>query len=669
MRGITGFIWVLLGFFGAAVPVMAAEDQGISVYQAAFFADSRPATAYDMVSRVPGFTLDTGQSARGFAGTAGNVLVDGNRPTAKTDDLESILTRIPAASVERIEVIRGGAPGIDMHGQPVVANIVRRKDATAQTILTAGTTFLGSGQWVPAAGIEYHGRAGGISYEAAASRTVQIWDDSPGNGYRVVTPPGGTPQYDRAHSTGVTKVGYTLHGGLTTPLWTGEWNNNLTLQTADYPSGIAYSGDGGSRFDTIQRTRNGEFGSHWQGVIGTYTVETLLLQRLGHEDDSNTSAAPDGSAAFLSASDTSESILRITVRHNLSPALGVEAGGEGAYNYLKARSSFVDNGAAIAIPNANVTVDERRAEAFANASWAIAPGWSLEAGARFEYSLIAETGDTHNSRNFFYPKPRALLSWAPDSHTQIRLRAEKVLGQLDFTNFAASSDLAGFGVAAGNANLRPEQRWQFEGAIERHFWTKGAIVVSLLHEEIKDLQDYIPVGGGFDAPGNVPHARSDKLSVNGVLPLDWLGIQGGLLKLTSYWTSSALTDPVTGETRRISGNHDRDANVFFDFTQDLDGWKSTWGFTYGAASNSWHNWRIAQISKIGIHEPYLNWFWSYKPASDWKFTVGADNLLPYRFENTQYNYSAPRNVAPPPVVQSVYIRTEPRIYFELRKTF
>ncbi|HEY4078836.1 MAG TPA: TonB-dependent receptor [Rhizomicrobium sp.] len=662
------FSWIFAVLL-ATTPALAAPEQGISVYPAAFFADSRPATANDMISRLPGFTLDTGTSARGFAGTAGNVLIDGARPTAKTDDLDSVLNRIPAASVERIDVIRGGAPGIDMQGQSVVANIVRSKEVTSQTIVNLNTTYLGSGQWVPYGGIEYHGQSGGTRYEATIARTAQVWDDSPGTGFRTVTLPGGAPQYDRARSTGVMQLGYKLHGAIITSLWGGEWNNNLTLQNTDYPSGIAYSGDGGSRFDTIQRIRNGEFGSHWQGVIGDYNLETLLLQRLAHEDDGNTSAAPDDSAVFLSSNDTSESIARATVRRNLTPTLGLEAGGEGAYNYLKGRSSFVDNSTTVAVPNANVTVDERRAEIFANASWKIDTNWSLEGGARFEYSVIAESGDTHNSRNFFYPKPRLLLSWSPDDKSQLRLRVEKVLGQLKFTDFVASSDLAGNGVAAGNANLRPEQRWQFEATIERHFWDKGAIVVSVLHEEIKDLQDYIPVGGGFDAPGNIAHATNDKLSVNGTLPLDWLGIHNGLLKATTYWTQSALIDPLTGETRRISGSSDRDRNVGFDFTQDLDDWKSTWGVTFGAASNSWHNWRIDQIGKIGIHEPYLQAFWSYKPSTNWMITIGSDNILPYRFENTQYNYTAPRNVAPPPTVQQVFVRTEPRIYLKLRKTF
>ena len=99
--------------FAVACAQAQTDQTSILVYQAAFFADARPNTAYDMIGRLPAFTFDDGTSARGFAGTAGNVLIDGQRPTAKTDDLLSILSRIPASDVDRIEVIRGGAPGID----------------------------------------------------------------------------------------------------------------------------------------------------------------------------------------------------------------------------------------------------------------------------------------------------------------------------------------------------------------------------------------------------------------------------------------------------------------------------------------------------------------------------------------------------------------------------
>ncbi|WP_304179724.1 Plug domain-containing protein, partial [Phenylobacterium aquaticum] len=120
----------------AALPVAApvAATQGISTYPASFFAASGANTAADMVSRLPGFSLDSGDSVRGFEGAAGNVLIDGSRPASKTDNLDEILRRIPANRVDHIEVIRGGAPGIDMQGKSILANVVRTKTSGLQIV-------------------------------------------------------------------------------------------------------------------------------------------------------------------------------------------------------------------------------------------------------------------------------------------------------------------------------------------------------------------------------------------------------------------------------------------------------------------------------------------------------------------------------------------------------
>jgi hypothetical protein len=238
------------------------------------------------------------------------------------------------------------------------------------------------------------------------------------------------------------------------------------------------------------------------------------------------------------------------------------------------------------------------------------------------------------------------------------------VGQLNFNDFVASSNLSGYGVAAGNTNMRPDQRWQLEASLERHFWEKGALVFGVLHEEIKDLRDYVPVGGGLDAPGNIPHATSEKYSIGGTIPLDFLGLRNGLFKPNLYWLNSDLIDPVTGEHRRISGQ--RNINSYYQITQDLDAWKSTWSFNFGT---SWANtnWRIAQIQHNAIHNsPYVNLYWTYKPVPDWALNFGAENFVPYRYEQEQFNFSGPRDTAGPPTIQDVVVRTTPRIYFNIR---
>ena len=80
------------------------EQEGVISYTPADFAAARPNTALDMINRLPGFTFDGGDNVRGFAGAAGNVLIDGQRPTIKTDTLGDTLARITIDQVERIDL-------------------------------------------------------------------------------------------------------------------------------------------------------------------------------------------------------------------------------------------------------------------------------------------------------------------------------------------------------------------------------------------------------------------------------------------------------------------------------------------------------------------------------------------------------------------------------------
>jgi outer membrane cobalamin receptor len=70
---------------------------------------------------------------RGLGGNAGNVLIDGVRPTSKTGGLTEVLKRIPADQVIRIEVLRGGNSAGETAGQSIVANVIRAQGSTSGT--------------------------------------------------------------------------------------------------------------------------------------------------------------------------------------------------------------------------------------------------------------------------------------------------------------------------------------------------------------------------------------------------------------------------------------------------------------------------------------------------------------------------------------------------------
>ena len=91
---------LLCGSAGAVHAAQSAGPDGRTVYEAAYFSQFAPSNALQVVQRVPGFTLELGnQEVRGFGQAAGNVVINGQRPSSKSDTLETILARIPASRV------------------------------------------------------------------------------------------------------------------------------------------------------------------------------------------------------------------------------------------------------------------------------------------------------------------------------------------------------------------------------------------------------------------------------------------------------------------------------------------------------------------------------------------------------------------------------------------
>ena len=124
------------------VPEVGSPQDVVS-FDAEFFSRYKPNSALGMVRRIPGFQLDDGEDKRGFGAASGNVLINDRFPSAKQDTASSILNRIPASQVERIDLIRGRVRGIDLRGQSAVVSIILRDDipATARWDLAIRKTF------------------------------------------------------------------------------------------------------------------------------------------------------------------------------------------------------------------------------------------------------------------------------------------------------------------------------------------------------------------------------------------------------------------------------------------------------------------------------------------------------------------------------------------------
>lgn len=652
-----------------------AAEAGVLSFTPDDFAASRPNTAQEMVNRLPGFQLDTGDEVRGFAGAAGNVLIDGQRPTTKSDSLSEILSRIPASQVERIDLIRGAAPGIDMQGRTVVANVIRKKtDSFQQTVTANGQWFLGTGRVLPGAKYDANWRAGQRSLDVSLSRGISM-DDSVGKARRLTRYADGRPDREERGWNEGDGWSHGARANFKTPLAGGtlSLNGSASADTFKTETHLVSVGDS---LDTAGRNagRRGEIGVNYLRPVGRgLELEVLGLQKRGEGDFRGTTARPGFGSLFSSTYENGESIGRAILRYKRSDKLDIEVASEGAFNFRETAIAYQQNGAPVTLPGADVRVEEVRGEASAKAAWRPWSVLSLEAGLRYERSTIRQSGDTDKERSFTYPKPRFQATWSPNAGNQLRFLAERKVGQLDFGDFASSTDLTTGVLTAGNAELEPDKTWYYELAYERRFWGKGALVVSVIRREISDVIDLksFPVDTNGDGRaddlvvgvGNIGDGRADDLKINLTLPTDKLGVSGGEFTAETWFTASEVVDPTTRTPRRISG--ERPDAVELGFRQDLPARKLTWSVNYYAG---WEE----DYFRLDQREHYeLRNYWQaaieYKPSPKLTLLWQLNNIDPFKFDQTRKVYAGPRDTAPVEYAEQMVIQSQPRIFFRVRR--
>ena len=557
---------------------------GTLVFEPAFFAQARPNTALEMVQRVPGFGIVDGDGSRGFEGAVGNVLINGARPASKTDTGSSVLSRTPASQVERIELIRGGAPGVDMQGFPLVVNVITKRQASMQHVLNANAFIFDGARDLYGGSYQVTARDGDVNWSVTLSDGVSM-SDSNGPGTVVRTNAAGVVTRDEAVD------GFAGGGGQSArATWAGPFAGGRIDLTGRY--GVNdWEQESIQTSATVRRENlNANEGSGGElGVVyeRPLTEKLKFEGRVIHQFSETEGAATNRTRlsgvdqpeqVFSFDAKSSESIVRGLVRHENGGGVTTELGAELAYNVLDTSQAFTVGGAPVPLPSDEVKVEEVRAEAFARSTWRISDKLTLETGLRLESSTISQSGDLDTEKDLFFAKPRAQLTWTPSQGNQFRFRVERDVGQLDFDDFAASANLQNDQVFGGNADLEPDQRWIFEGTYERRFWGDGVFSLTLRHDEISDVIDRIPLVGGFSAVGNIGDGTYDSARLSLTLPTDRLGISGGRLRTSATWQESSVTDPTTGDEREISGIRPFDANVAF--TQDIQSLKTQWGFEW-----------------------------------------------------------------------------------------
>ena len=682
MVRIGGTVWrsaVSVGASGAVLALALASTAqaqeartGVERYEAASFAASAPANAADMLSRVPGFSIvDADADVRGYSGAQGNVLIDGERPSSKREDIGDLLKRIPARTVERIELIRGGAPGVDMAGYAVIANVIRHTEATVEGAVQAGVLVSTDGWAAPSGQFEYSRRNGDRTWDVALSVEPELDDDS-GEGSIRKTSPDGVVTAEKDLDTRTTVRQSEASVGYRGPLAGRRLTTTAAVRGEQTRTGSDFTprdGDDPERVDEDEDFTEAELTARYARSLGAKTtLEVVASQQLGWLDGAERSVEGDSTESFSEKTDTGESIGRIDLAYEHSPKLAFSAGLEGAFNFLESQARLEEDGVAVPLPGSDVRIEERRVEGSLDAAWKPHAHWVIETGLRIEDSTITQSGDAPLERSFLYAKPRLAATWDVDGDTQLRLSVSREVGQLDFGDFVASASLDTGQVTAGAADLVPDQTWRLTASWERRFWDSGALTLTYVHDEISDVIDRVLVvtpDDVFDAPGNIGGGTRDALTLDAAAPLDRFGFTGGRVRSVLLWRTSEVVDPVTGQPRGISEEKPFEGAI--EVSQDLPAHRLHWGVTVEQIGEKKTKDRFDEIKR---ERETVGWtaYVERRIGERWRLRAEATDLFGRDFEERRETWDGPRSTAALDQLETRERRTPGFVSLTLRRS-
>jgi hypothetical protein len=658
----------------ATLAEATAPEAGVISYTPADFAQFQPANAFDMISRVPGFAFSGGDQVRGFAGAVGNVLIDGQRPSSKSVTLEALPTRMPADTVQRIDLIRGGAQGIDMQGLPVVANVIRKPGGGLSGTAELGLKAYARYPATPLGRLQATRKLGALTLDGTINVELGKSDFDLVDLRQTRTDALGRYLNFGTVFTDMDDHLYQANGSAEYRRPKDLFHLNLGLERENTPRRET------SYLETVARTPfqellvqdvhndKAEVGADYERQLGSgVTAQVVGLYTYKLNELASGLTTPTSSTLSTRRGVSGESILRASIPGLTWRGVAFAAGMEGAFNTLDSTSGLVVGGRPQLLPSANLRVEEKRAEGFVTLSNRPTTKTSLELGMRVETSTIGQSGDVDRSRSFTFAKPRLIFSWSPSKQSQLRLRVERVVGQLNFQDFAASGDLV-VGAAAGNADLQPERSWLFETALERRFWGQGALIFTYTHRELQQVNDRVAVitpTGIFDAPGNIAQGTRDEFKLTGTIPLARLGIPRTQIRLDGTYRLSKVVDPVTGETRLIGGNRHFLTNIYL--IHDIPKWRSNLTIQIGPLGYDVYTYRLAELRR-DYRPSVVRVSWNWTIGKDWLLRAELYNALPKLVIRDRYLYSGSRAG---PLIQHEYRRGwgEPVYTVRLRKTF
>lgn len=630
-----------------ASPMLAAAQDappaadGARSYVPDDFARYSPRNALEMLENVPGFVIRAAVVERGLGQATGNVLLNGQRISGKSNDMLSQLQRVAAANVVRIDILDGAAldiPGLS--GQ--VANVVTkaggitgtwrwrpdvRKYFTEPNLLRFDTSLSGS--------------AGSLDWTLGLMNNASHSGAGEGGGTVIRNADGSLREQRRDQWTGSLQQPQfnvqLAHKGAS-----GSISNvNALYRQFDYEyleEGVRFGNPAvPDRERAVRSTEAGhtaEIGGDHEFGLGIGRLKLIGLAREVDSDVADTvinefvDDSPTQGIRFAREGVTTERIGRAEYRWKQAKN-DWQVSAEVAFNELDSTSKlFVLDPAGEFQPDPGFggtdVVSEDRFELMGTYGRPLGAAVTLQVSAGGEYSEITAGGV---SRDFVRPKGLVSLAWKASETLDVSMKLERRVGQLNFYDFLASVDVNDDQANAGNFDLVPPQTSELRVEATKTLGAWGNTSLRVYGQRIDDIVDTVPIGANGESPGNIDSATVVGFQWKASIELAQAGWEGAKLDTNVQMEHSRVEDPLTGEVRPISN---RLAELFeIGLRHDIPDTQWAWG---GGVGYYFHekDYRLTEVGRSWEGPYWGNLFVERKNWHGLTLRVTASNLLDAR---------------------------------------
>jgi len=655
----------------AMVPASPAHSQGndapppeatfsgpsTATYLPSDFVRFAPRNALDMLRQVPGFIIQQEDEARGFGEATGNILINGERLSSKTDSTSDQLARIPAGNVTRIEIVDGSSLDIPGLSGRVANIVVSTGDISGQFQWDAQlpTDFAG-GSWL-AGKVSVSGRKGPIDYTLALANTA--FRGGSGGPSRISDAAGGLIERRetvmRTDSESPKLSGTFKIDGPGSSLGTlnlsYSWARHFHRETEDrFPASLPAAF---RLLETRERGHGYEIGGDFEFALGPGRLKLIGIERFDHSDrgveevlDFTDGSDPRGDR-FALLSDSGERVGRAEYRWRM---LGGDwqLSGEGAFNRLDNIAGLfaldpADGFVEIPFPDGTGGVKEDRYEGILSYGRPITARLRMQLAVGGEVSTIAQTGINAEQRSFRRPKGSLLLAWMPQDGLDMAFELRRAVGQLDFGEFLAVVNLEDDNSNAANNQLIPPQSWEASLQLAKDFGRWGSATLKLYENLVQDYVTIVPLPEGGESVGNVDSATKRGIELTGTMNLDPLGLAGAKLDANVRLQDSTVIDPVSRLPR--SFNYSERQYYKLDFRHDIPRSDLAWGVEFRHTEFAPYS-RLAEQGYNFSIQTFGGLFVEHKNVMGLTMRARMANMLGGSSVLRRTVYSGPRDKAP-----------------------